>query len=153
MKNFKTPSLGRRILTESHAQESNDFSAIKNKQDIKDLKSEASQILKRMLIIIGDHAKSAEHLKIRLEPKDLHAIITTLRQHAKGEWIEHVVGERDEIRQHVLDSLFSELVEEPSSILFTTQTSPDSIRYEAMEASFWIECLNLLEKTISPEQR
>ena len=40
---------------------------------------------------------------------------------------------------------------EPSNVLFTTRTGPDSIRYDAMEPDFWIECLDLMERTLCPD--
>jgi alpha-galactosidase len=46
---------------------------------------------------------------------------------------------------HVLTRLFEELVEEPSNILFTTTTGPETTRYDAMDATFWLECLDLME--------
>ena len=55
----------------------------------------------------------------------------------------------DEIHGYCLNRLFDELVEEPSNILFTTKTGPDTIRYDAMNASFWIECLDLMEASFS----
>ena len=51
------------------------------------------------------------------------------------------------IHAHVLTRLFEELVEEPSNILFTTVTGPETTRYDAMNPSFWLECLDLMEKT------
>ena len=53
----------------------------------------------------------------------------------------------DEIHGYCLNRLFDELVEEPSNILFTTKTGPDTMRYDAMNAAFWIECLDLMEDT------
>lgn len=44
-----------------------------------------------------------------------------------------VPGARDEIHAHVLDRFFEELVGEPSNVLFTARTGPDSIRYDAMD--------------------
>ena len=43
-----------------------------------------------------------------------------------------------------------ELLAEPSNILFTTQVSEDIIRYEAMEAAFWAECIAALRKKLTP---
>ena len=67
---------------------------------------------------------------------------------APGPWPrgpDQVGGARDEIHGYCLNRLFDELVEEPSNILFTTKTGPDSIRYDAMNAKFWLECLDLME--------
>lgn len=40
------------------------------------------------------------------------------------------------------------LDEEPSNILFTTQVNEDVVRYEAMEAGFWRECLGELGRQL-----
>ncbi|MEM9408389.1 MAG: hypothetical protein AAGA81_20310, partial [Acidobacteriota bacterium] len=70
-----------------------------------------------------------------------------LREHAKNRPGIPVPGARDEIHSYCLDRLFEELVEEPSNILFTTVTGPETTRYDSMNAGFWIECLDLMEST------
>ena len=90
-----------------------------------------------------DHREAAVSLKIKLGPKDLLMFWTPFKLHAKG----GSRGSRDEIHAYCLDRLFEELVEEPSNILFTTKTGPDTMRYDAMNAEFWIECLDLMEAT------
>lgn len=117
---------------------------------IPDRKTEAARVLKRLLVVAGDHARAAEALGIELRPDDVRAVIGALRDHARGGPGLPVPGARDGIHAHVLDRFFEELVEEPSNILFTTRTGPDSIRYDAMDAGFWIECLDLLERTLCP---
>ncbi len=116
-----------------------------------DRRAEAVGVVKRLLIIVGDHARSATLLGIELSPADLRAVFGALRDHARGGPGVPVPGARDEIHSHVLDRLFDELVEEPSNVLHSTRTGPDSIRYEAMDPAFWIECLDLLENTLCPD--
>ena len=53
----------------------------------------------------------------------------------------------DEI--HALTRLFEELVEEPSNILFTTITGPETTRYDGMDTALWLECLDAIEKSTS----
>ena len=74
-------------------------------------------------------------------------VISALRDHARGGKGSPVPGSRDEIHGYCLNRLFDEFVEEPSNILFTTKTGPDTTRYDAMNAAFWIECLDLMEDT------
>ncbi|NJR41628.1 MAG: hypothetical protein HC767_02140 [Akkermansiaceae bacterium] len=153
MKNDIIPSFTRRVIAATEPVVLENFylpevSALSQKQDITDRKVESGRILKRLLVITGDHSESARRLGIKFQPDDVRAVIEALRSHAKGSNAVSVPGERGEVHQHVLDSLFSELVEEPSNILFTTVSGPDSIRYDAMEPTFWIECLDLLEKTL-----
>ncbi len=84
-------------------------------------------------------------LGIQFTAEDIRAVIACLRDHAKGGPGLPIQGTRDEIHTHVLTRLFEELVEEPSNILFTTITGPESTRYDAMSPSFWLECLDLME--------
>lgn len=117
------------------------------KQGNVDRKGEAKRVIKRLYAIFEDHREAAVSLKIKLGPKDLSSVLDALRVHAKGGAGVPVSGSRDEIHAYCLDRLFEELVEEPSNILFTTKTGPDTMRYDAMNAEFWIECLDLMEAT------
>ena len=117
-------------------------------QEIKDRKGEAERVVKRLTTIFEDHKDAAIPLKIKLSSQDLRLVLKALRDHAKGGSGSPVSGSRDEIHGYCLNRLFDELVEEPSNILFTTKTGPDTMRYDAMNASFWIECLDLMETTL-----
>ena len=114
-------------------------------QDIADRKGEAKRIVKRLAAIVEDHRQAAIPLNIELGASDLSSVLGALRDHAQGRPGTPVSGARDEIHGYCLNRLFDELVEEPSNILFTTKTGPDSIRYDAMNANFWLECLDLME--------
>ena len=116
--------------------------------EIEDPAREKSRILKRLLVLLGEHERSADHVGIRLSHTDIKSVIKALRQHAlKGTAPDF--SSHDEIQRYVLDTMFAELVEEPSNILYTTKTGEDTMRYDAMKPAFWIECLDLLEKTIT----
>ena len=117
-------------------------------QEIQDRKGEAKRVVKRLTTIFEDHKDAAIPLKIKLSSQDLRLVLKALRDHAKGGSGSPVSGSRDEIHGYCLNRLFDELVEEPSNILFTTRTGPDTMRYDAMNASFWIECLDLMETTL-----
>jgi hypothetical protein len=144
MKPFRIPSLGRRLI----AAEDEPVEPLRPPQAIGDRGAEAARVLKRLMVIAGDHARSARALGIELQPADLRAVIGALRDHARGGSGLPVPGARDAIHAHVLDRFFEELVEEPSNVLFATRTGQDSIRYDAMEPDFWIECLDLMERTL-----
>ncbi|MEM9282382.1 MAG: hypothetical protein AAGA96_11175 [Verrucomicrobiota bacterium] len=119
-------------------------------QEIGDRKGEAKRVLKRLAAIVEDHQRSAVSLKIELGRDDIACVIGALRDHARGGSGKPVPGARDEVHGYCLNRLFDELVEEPSNILFTTNTGPDTVRYDAMNAEFWIECLDLLEANYCP---
>lgn len=147
MKSFRIPPLGRQL----NAVEDEPEEAPRPPQAFRERGAEAARVLKRLMVIAGDHARSAKALGIELQPDDLRAVIGALRDHASGGRGLPVPGARDEVHAHVLDRFFEELVEEPSNILFTTPTGPDSIRYDAMDPGFWLECLDLLERTLCPK--
>lgn len=119
-------------------------------QDIGDRKGEARRIVKRLAAIVEDHRQAAIPLGVELGGRELFFVLAALRKHAQGLQGSPVEGARDEIHGYCLNRLFDELVEEPSNILFTTKTGPDSVRYDAMNAPFWIECLDLMEATYCP---
>jgi hypothetical protein len=120
------------------------------KQEIDDRKGESKRVVKRLAAIVEEHRLSAIPLGIVFTGEDLRSVINALRDHARGGSGAPVPGARDEIHGHVLNRLFEELVEEPSNILFTTVTGPDTTRYESMDPAFWTECLALMEKTYCP---
>jgi hypothetical protein len=121
-------------------------------QEIGDRKAEAKRIVKRLAAIVEDHRQSALPLNIELGAKDIGSVINALREHAQGSPGTPVSEARDEIHGYCLNRLFDELAEEPSNILFTTNTGPETVRYDAMNATFWMECLDLMETTyVSPK--
>lgn len=122
------------------------------KQDIGDRKAEAKRIVKRLAAIVEDHRQAAIPLDIELGAKDISSVIEALREHARGGKGTPVPGARDEIHGYCLNRLFDELVEEPSNILFTTKTGPDTVRYDAMNGAFWMECLDYMEATFCPSE-
>jgi hypothetical protein len=141
MEPFRIPPLGRKLVD---APEPESPSPPRS-QDIADRKGEALRVVKRLSGIIDEHRRASKSLGITLGQSDIRAVSGALRDHARGGAGLPVPGSRDEIHSHVLDRLFEELVEEPSNILYTTQTGPDSIRYESMDVGFWMECLDLLD--------
>ena len=123
------------------------------KQEIDDRKGEAKRVVKRLYAIFEEHREAAIPLKIELGFKDLSIVLEGLREHARGGTKITFSDSRDEIHDYCLNRLFDELAEEPSNILFTTKTGPKTIRYDAMSADFWIECLDVMEATFcSPEE-
>ena len=110
---------------------------------------EAKRVVKRITSIIDEHKQACLSLRVTLDATELSIVIAALRDHAKGGSGTLDLSQHDEIASHCLQRLFEELVEEPSNILYATSTGADTIRYDAMESSFWIECLDLLQKNNS----
>jgi len=76
---------------------------------------EATRIVERLNAIVQDHKRGSKQINIDLGVDDVRSVVGALK------------------------------VEEPSNILFTTQKGHDSVKYDAMTASFWLECLELFE--------
>ena len=117
-----------------------------DKPEIANRPAEAKRVLKRIAAIIEDHRRASAAMDVELGVNELSIVIDALRDHANGGKGTLETDGSDEIRDYCLSRLFEELVEEPSNILYTTTTGPDTVRYDAMETAFWIECLDLLEK-------
>lgn len=113
---------------------------------------EAKRVVKRITSIVNEHRHACLTLGVTLSAGELRIVIDALRDHAKGGSGNLDLSKCDDIQSHCLHRLFEELVEEPSNILYATKTGSDSIRYDAMESSFWIECLDLLQKNHSQNQ-
>lgn len=115
-----------------------------------DHKIESERVVKRLINIVNEHHRSSLPLGVSIDQPLLRIITAALREHAQGEEGRLDLNGCDEILSHCLTRLFEELVEEPSNILYTTPTSPESTQYDAMDSSFWIDCLNLLEQRFDP---
>jgi len=120
-----------------------------DKPEITNRKAEAKRVVKRISSLIVEHCDASLSLGVELGADELRIVIDSLRDHAKGGSGVLDLSDRDEIASHCLKRLFEELVEEPSNILYTTSTGPGSTRYDAMDSSFWIECLDLLQTNIT----
>lgn len=122
------------------------------KQEIADRKAEAKRVVRRLSNIVVEHHGASLELGVSLGESEIRKVTTALRDHARGGTEGLALDGCDEILSHCLTRLFEELVEEPSNILYVTPTSPDTIRYDAMDSSFWIECLDLLEQNITSKK-
>jgi hypothetical protein len=116
-------------------------------QEILEPKLEAQRVVKRLAKIIEDHQKASAGLNITIGETEILTVVAALRDHAKGGTGALLFETDDEIYRHCLTRLFEELVEEPSNILYSTPTGPSSTRYDSMNVPFWLECLDLLEKS------
>ena len=118
-------------------------------QEIEDRKGEAKRIVKRLLAIIADHHSSADHIGVALDQSLLLQVVSALEAETRNDDPTPLLYHEDEIRSYLMRALYEELLEEPSNILFTTQVSPDVVRYDAMEVSFWQECLEELRRQLT----
>ena len=119
-------------------------------QEIEDRKGETRRILKRLLAIIEEHRIAALRLKITLDAAVIGIVLSALEAETRGEDPMPILTAGGEIGSYVLTALYEELLAEPTNILHTTHIAEDVIRYEAMDATFWTECVAALRKNLSP---
>ena len=119
-------------------------------QDIEDRKGETRRIVKRLLAIIEEHRTAALRMSFVLDADTLDVVLRALEAETRGEDPSPILSDSDEIRAYLLASLYEDLLAEPSNILHTTHVAEDVVRYEAMEAAFWKECLAGLRQKLIP---
>lgn len=121
---------------------------VKPPQEIEDRKGELRRIVKRLLAIIDEHRISAQRLEVAMDAAAIDTVLRALEAETRRENPGPILQEGgDEIRSYVLTSLYEDLLAEPSNILHTTHIAEGVVRYEAMEAAFWQECVASLRET------
>lgn len=123
---------------------------VEAEQKMDDPLAEAKHVVQRLAAVFEEHRVAASRMDIDFGSKDLKLVIGALRDHAKGGEGLPVLGSRDEIHGYCLNRLFEELVEEPSNILYATKKNADTIKYDAMNSAFWIDCLDIMEAKFCP---
>jgi hypothetical protein len=118
-------------------------------QPIEDRLVEARRVVKRLIAIIREHRASARRVGSPLDDEALGLVVRALRVESLGGDYRPLLQHDDPVTAWLWDSLFQELLEEPGNILFTTRVDDEMVRYEAMEAAFWRECLELLEREVA----
>lgn len=114
------------------------------KLEVENTSAEAHRVVKRLKVLLMAHCQGAARIRVTPEPDDIRAVVLALLAEADGLNPESHLQCPDEIRHYFRRTMFDELVGEPSNILYTTQISPEAVRYEAMPADFWKKCLHLL---------
>lgn len=117
-------------------------------QPIEDRLVEARRVVRRLIAIVREHRASARRVGSPLDDEALGVVLRALRVESLGGDHHPLLQHDDPVAAWLRNSLFQELLEEPSNILFTTRVDDETVRYEAMEVAFWRECLQLLEKQL-----
>lgn len=108
---------------------------------------EQNRIIKRLGALIEEHRESAERMGVSLGSEDVRAIIDALIAEAEQRDPKPFLSCPDDLRTYVRCTLYEELLGEPSNVLLATRVSDETMRYEAMPKSFWLECLHTLQAT------
>lgn len=123
---------------------------LKSNLKIDDRTAEIKRVLNRIQTLFEPHFENAEKMGMDLTFDDVISVLDALIAEADGLAPEPHLKCPDEVRQYLRQSIFDELVGEPSNILYSTKVSSDVMRYEAMPADFWKQCLcDLKEQLLS----
>lgn len=118
--------------------------------DEKERSMERKRVTKRLISIIHEHQIVANRLGVEFNHILIHRTIDALIAEASATTSAANLVDLNEVTQYLLTSLYEELLEEPSNILYTTKVSIDVVRYEAMDVLFWKECLIELRHHFTP---
>jgi hypothetical protein len=101
--------------------------------------AELRRLVPRLQTLVAQHLESAKAMGIAVTKADLGVVLGALEAEASGK--EYSEWPDDEVTRFVLESLYEELVAEPSNIFLHTQVDAQTMRYEAMPAEVWLACL------------
>ena len=108
---------------------------------IEDRAAETARMVRRLLAIVREHRVSARRVGSPFDDTALRAVLYALRVESLGGDPQALLQDPDPVGAWLRQALFQDLLEEPSNVFFTTRIDEDTVRYEAMEAAFWRECL------------
>lgn len=118
---------------------------------IADRSGEIRRVVSRLAALVVPHLDTAKAMNLLLGADDLRAVISALEAEADGlDPRSHLEGP-DEVRVYLRQSLYEELLAEPSNVFYTSKINPEIVRYEAMPRDFWKECLAELRKKLRLE--
>ena len=120
-------------------------------QAAEDRDAEIGRVVKRLLAIVREHRASARRVGSPLDREALDSVLEALRTESFGGDPRSRLHHADPVAAWLRRALFEDLLEEPSNVLFTTRIDDETIRYEAMEAAFWRECLAELGHRLTEE--
>ncbi len=114
------------------------------KLEVADASTEIRRVVKRLRAMLVPHFETAARMEIVLGADDLRAVIDGLIADADGYNPDPHLQCPEELRLYLRRTIFDELADEPSNILYTTRVNDEVVRYEAMPADFWKNCLQAL---------
>jgi hypothetical protein len=109
--------------------------------EIAEPQAEMRRVVSRLQACMVPALQSAERMDRRLGADDLRAVIAALEAEADGLDPRPGLHSPDEILHYLRQTLYEELLAEPSNILHTTRVNDKVVRYEAMPRNFWKQCL------------
>ena len=102
-------------------------------------KVELARIVPRLESIVIRHLESARKSGIELEQPEILLVVEALQAEASGQPPGRL--HEDEIKRYAMESLYEELLAEPSNIFQVTKVNEETTRYDALQRPFWQACL------------
>ena len=99
------------------------------------------RVVKRLQALIVPHIDAAKKMDRLLGAADLKAVIAALVAETDGLSPNPHLDCPDEILRYLRETLYLELLAEPSNVFYTTAVNSDVVRYEPMPRTFWKDCL------------
>ena len=115
---------------------------------IRNYDKEVLRVVKRLQSLLLPHLESAHRMGVVLGPDDFRGVISALEAEASGLSPDPHLACPDELRVYLRRAIYDDFLGEPSNILYTTKVKEDVIRYDAMPAAFWLDCLALLRQRL-----
>jgi hypothetical protein len=113
--------------------------------------SEIVCIVRHFEVMTVPHIEAAQRIGHLLGAQDLRAIIDALEAEAQGLNPAPHLDCPDEIRRHQRQSLYEELLGEPSNIFRTSKVDDETTRYEALDRDLWLACLKVWRLRLEPK--
>lgn len=117
-------------------------------QPIADRDVESGRVVRHLLAIVREHRASARRIGSPLDEGALRAVFDALRVESLGGDPRALLQHPDPVAAWLRQALFEDLLEVPGNLFSTTRLDEETVRYEAMEAAFWRECLVELEERV-----
>ena len=102
---------------------------------------ESGRVVKHLLAIVREHRASARRIGSPLDDWALRAVFDALRVESLGGDPQSLLQHPEPVAAWLRQALFEDLLEVLGAVFFTTRLDEETVRYEAMEAAFWRECL------------
>lgn len=112
--------------------------------------TEMVRIVRHLEVMTVPHIEAAKRIGYLLGAQDLHAIINALEAEAQGLNPAPHLDCPNEVRRHQRQSLYEELLGEPSNIFRTAKVDDETTRYEALDRTLWLACLKAWRLRLDP---
>ena len=115
---------------------------------IEDTPAEIRRVVARLKSLLPPWIEIGRRMGIALGAEDFLAVFEALLAEADQLNPMACLECSEELRLYWRQSLYEELLAEPSNILYSTVVNEDVVRFEAMPTSFWKTCILQLRNQI-----